>query len=117
MATIRVNDDAIWIKSIEGNASLQERIRALRPGDVLDLEVNGIVGKWQRMRDGRDGRPTLGIKPIAEMREVWARLRRSGEPKVVAVREITTADSYLAALSSTLGEWDSKEDDEAYRDL
>ncbi|MEJ0013568.1 MAG: hypothetical protein WDM94_13295 [Bauldia sp.] len=117
MATIKINDDAIWIKGIEGDPGLQERIRGLRPRQVLDLEVDGVVGQWERMRDGSDGRPTLGIKPIGKMREVWSRLRQSATQKVVPLREVVTADSYLTALPATLGEWDSKEDDEAYRDL
>jgi hypothetical protein len=116
MATTKINDDAIWLKNIEGNPTLQDRIKAMRPGEVLDLEVDGIVGKWERMRDGKDGRPTFGIKPIAEMREVWARLR--SEPgKVARIREVLSADSYLAGLRPLLSEWDSPEDDEAYRDL
>jgi hypothetical protein len=113
MATVKINDDAIWLKNIEGSSRLQEKIKALRPGEALDLEIDGIVGKWERMRDGADGRPTLGIKPIAEMREVWA-MRRG---RIVRVREVVAADSYLAALTPTLNEWDSPEDDEAYGDL
>jgi hypothetical protein len=116
MATIRVNDDAIWLKNIEGDPNLQHRIRAMRPGDVVDLEVDGVVGRWQRMKDGRDGRPTFGIKPIAEMRQAWARMSRQ-RGKVVPVREVITADSYLTALAPLLSEWDSLEDEEAFRDL
>lgn len=116
MGTVRANDDAIWLKSIEGDPRLQDRIRALRPGEVLDLEIDGVVGRWERMRDGRDGRPTLGVKPIAEMRQAWARLRR-GARSSLPVREVITADSYLAALALTLNEWESPEDEAAYRDL
>jgi hypothetical protein len=116
MTTIRINDDAIWVKHIEGNPDLQARIRAMRPGDVLDLEIDGVVGRWERMRDGRDGRPTLGIKPVAEMREVWARMRRRPR-KVADVREVIVADRYLAGLTPLLSEWESPQDDAAYRDL
>ncbi|MEX0627390.1 MAG: hypothetical protein WEB63_04765 [Cucumibacter sp.] len=116
MSTTRINDDAIWITRIEGNPALQDRLAALKPGELLDLEIDGIVGKWQRMRDGRDGRPTLGIKPVAEMREVWARMRKK-PGRQVAVREVVTADSYLAALGPALAEWESPEDERAYRDL
>jgi hypothetical protein len=35
----------------------------------------------------------------------------------VPVREVVAADSYLASLAPTLSEWDTAEDDEAYRDL
>jgi hypothetical protein len=115
-STTKIVDDAIWITHIEGDTRLQARLRDLNPGEIVDLEVDGIVGKWQRMRDGRDGRPTYGIRPVAEMREVWSRLRlKSG--RMVKVREVVAADSYLAALPALLGEWDSPEDEQAYRDL
>jgi hypothetical protein len=116
MASTQINDDSIWIKNIEGGPELRDRILALRPGETIDLEVDGIVGRWERMRMGKDGRPTNGIKPIAEMRLVWARLRKEGR-KVVSIREVILADSYLASLTQVLSEWASPEDDEAYRDL
>ena len=115
-ASTDVVDDAIWVKRIDGAPELRERIAAMQPGDVIDLEIDGIVGRWERMRTGRDGRPTLGIKPIAEMRQVWARLRRQGK-KTVTVREVVMADRYLAAIADILDEWNSPEDDEAFRDL
>ena len=116
MATVTVRDDAIWIGHIEGSKALQERLRQLHAGDVLDLEVNGVVGTWERMRDGRDGRPTLGIKPISHMKLVWAEMRqRTGQ--TVHIREVVTAESYLSAVSRTLDEWNSPEDEAAYADL
>lgn len=117
MAKVRINDEAIWLKHIEGDAALEKRIRAMSEGELLDLEVNGVVGRWQRMRDGRDGRPTLGIRPVAEMKDVWARFRRETTGRLVEVREVTTADSYLTSLTPLLSEWDSPEDELAYRDL
>lgn len=116
MATVKINDDAIWVKHIEGSEPLRDRIRALRAGDVVELEVDGIVGKWERMRDGRDGRPTLGIKPISHMKAVWAKLRAQSD-RIVDLREVTTADAYLQGLAGTLSEWDSPEDEAAYADL
>lgn len=117
MATVRISDDAIWVKHIEGSERLAQRIRTLSAGDVVELEVDGIVGRWQRMSDGRDGRPTLGIKPISHMKEVWARLRTQHTGRIVEVRETQTADSYLAAVGATLSEWDTPEDEAAYGDL
>jgi hypothetical protein len=50
------------------------------------------------------------------MKDIWKRFQaRRGE--IVTVRETRTADSYLAALQGTLSEWDSPEDNEAFRDL
>lgn len=116
MATIKINDDAIWIKHIEGSEQLRQRISALRAGETLDLEVDGIVGKWERMRDGKDGRPTYGIKPVSHMKEVWARMRQQSG-RIVEVREVMTADTYLASLTGTLTEWDSPQDEAAYGHL
>ena len=59
---------------------------------------------------------TTGIKPIGPMKEIWKRLQaRRGE--VVEVRQVRTADAYLAALNETMTEWNSPEDEEAFRDL
>lgn len=116
MAKVKIQDDAIWVKHIEGDPRLGDRIAKLPAGQIIDLEIDGIVGRWQKMRDGRDGRPTSGIKPIEAMRDVWARFRRE-TGRVVNIREVKTADSYLAMVESTLSEWDSPEDEAAYRDL
>jgi hypothetical protein len=49
------------------------------------------------------------------MKKVWKKFQsRRGE--VVEVGEVRTADAYLAALSNTLSEWNSPEDEEAFRD-
>jgi hypothetical protein len=116
MAYVEIRDDTMWAKQIEGAKGLKERIVTLTPGEVIELEVDGIVGRWEKMRNGKDGRPTPGIKPIGPMKQIWKRFQsRRGE--VVEVREVKTADAYLAALSETLTEWNSKEDEEAFRDL
>jgi hypothetical protein len=50
------------------------------------------------------------------MKEIWKRLQsRRGD--VVEVREVRTADEYLSVLSNTMTEWNSPEDEEAFRDL
>jgi len=116
MAYVEIRDDSMWAKQIEGGKALKDRIIALAPGEVIELEVDGIVGSWEKMRDGKDGRSTMGIKPIGPMREIWKRFQaRRGD--VVEVREVKTADAYLAALSDTMTEWNSPEDEEAFCDL
>src|ERR1700731_896635 len=116
MAYVEISDDTIWAKQIEGGKALKDKILALAPGEVIELEVDGIVGAWEKMRNGRDGRATMGLKPIGPMKEIWKRLQaRRGE--VVEVRQVRTADAYLAALSETMTEWNSPEDEEGFRDL
>ena len=116
MPSIRIEDNSVWVKHIEAGPELQERIKAMKPGELLDLEVDGIVGQWERMKDGKDGRPTFGIKPVASMKDVWARMLKN-KGSVVPIREVQLADSYLSAVQTTLSEWDSPEDARAYRDL
>jgi len=116
MAVIPIRDDTIWAKHIEGGKVLKDRILSLAPGEVIELEVGGIVGGWEKTRVGKDGRPQQSLKPIGNMKTVWKRLQsRRGE--VIEIREVRTADAYLTSLSSTLSEWDSPEDEEAFRDL
>ncbi len=116
MASIAIRDDTIWAAHIEGSKVLKDRILSLAAGEVIELEVGDIVGRWEKMRDGGDGRPTPGIKPIGPMKEIWKSFQsRRGE--YVDIREVRTADAYLDALTNTLTEWNSPEDEEAFRDL
>ena len=116
MGQIRISDDVIWAKHIEDDPVLQERIRNLPAGTAIDLEVAGVAGRWAKAKDGTDGRPTLAIKPVGPMKDVWKDLQ-SRRGTFVTVRQTQLADSYLAALSGMLSEWNSPEDDEAFRDL
>lgn len=116
VARVTIRDDSIWLKHIEGDAQLKRRLERLSEEEVIDLEVDGIIGRWQRMRTGKDGRPTPGIRPIDTMRQVWSRMQTK-RGTIVNIREVRTSDSYLAALAPLMSEWDSPEDEEAYRDL
>jgi hypothetical protein len=116
MAYVEIRDDTIWANHIEGGKVLKDRVLSLAPGEVIELEVDGIVGSWEKTRVGRDGRPQQSIKPIGNMKKIWKRFQ-SRRHEVVEVREVRTADAYLTALSSTLSEWNSPEDEEAFRDL
>lgn len=116
MGKVKIADNSIWLKHIEQDVSLRERLSALKPGELVDLEVAGVVGRWEKMKTGKDGRPTEAIKPIESMKDVWTRMQRE-RGRVVEVRQVLSADSYLAALGATLDEWNSLEDEEAFRDL
>ena len=116
MGYVEIRDDTIWEKHIEGARELRERIRALAPGEVIELEVDGIVGSWEKTRLGKDGRAQQSVKPIGNMKKIWKRFQ-SRRNEVVEIREVRTADAYLAALEGTLSEWESPEDEEAFRDL
>jgi hypothetical protein len=116
MAKVKIADDAIWARHVEGDVRLKDRLNSMKPGEIVDLEINGVYGRWQRMRDGKDGRPTPGIRPIEAMRDVWSSWQKN-RGKVVDIREVRSADSYLASLTPLMAEWDSPEDELAYHDL
>jgi hypothetical protein len=117
MAYVTIRDDTVWASHIEGGVALRNRIKSLAAGEIIELEVDGIVGAWEKTRVGKDGRQQQSVKPIGNMKTVWKQFQaRRGE--VVQIREVRTADSYLAAISDTLAdEWNSPEDEEAFRDL
>jgi hypothetical protein len=116
MGYVQIKDDLLWVKQIEGDNELKERITRLPAGQTIDLEIDGVVGHWEKAKTGRDGRQTAAVKPLGPMREIWKRFQaRRGE--IVPIRETRTADSYLAALTGVMTEWNSPADDEAFRDL
>ncbi|HEX3246231.1 MAG TPA: AbrB family transcriptional regulator [Chloroflexota bacterium] len=59
----------------------------------------------------RIARLALGIRPGDAV--IWEVL----EHDAVRARRLLPADHFLAGVESTLSEWDSPEDDEAYREL
>ena len=71
MSFVEIRDHALWAKHIFDNEPLKSKIVALKAGDFIELEVNGYRGMWQKMDDGSDGRPTLGIKALGSARERW----------------------------------------------
>jgi hypothetical protein len=116
MGYVQIKDDLLWAKQIEGDNELKERITRLPAGKTIDLEIDGVVGHWEKAKTGRDGRQTAAVKPVGPMREIWKRFQaRRGE--IVPIRETRTADSYLAALTGVMTEWNSPADEEAFRDL
>lgn len=117
MTSVEIRDNNLWVKHIHGGARLRDRILSLKPGELIELEVAGVVGAWEKARLGKDGRAQDAIKPVGNMKKVWDRFQsRRGE--IVEIREVRTADTYLSAVSDLLAdEWTSPEDEEAFRDL
>ena len=90
MTHTTVSDVVIWAKHLGG--APRERVLALRPGELLTLRVDGVPGSWRKMDDGRDGRPTLGVRPIGPAAERWRKLYRERRGEIVAV-EIADASN------------------------
>lgn len=114
---IEIRDNVIWFKQVKAEPGLHGRLVALGEGEQITLKVDNIEGRWARMRTGRDGRPTDGIKPVGAMAAVWARLQaRRGELVRLEIPD-SKRDDYLAGLDESLDEWLSAEDEEAFGDL
>jgi hypothetical protein len=116
MATVLNNDDAIWLKHVKADANALALLRQVPAGTALRLEIEGVAGDWVRMADGRDGRPTLGLKPVGKTLTFWKSMKsRRGE--YLEFKIVNPRDSYLADVQKTLSEWESDEDEAAFRDL
>jgi hypothetical protein len=116
MATFLNNDDAIWLKNVNADANALALLRQVPAGTPIKLEVEGVRGDWVRMADGKDGRPTLGLKPVGKTLAFWKSMKaRRGE--YLEFKVIDPRDTYLSDVQKTLSEWESAEDAEAFNDL
>ena len=113
---VKISDVAIWIKHVENDA-LQKRLRSLADEEFINLEIDGVVGRWSRMKTGKDGRPTEAIRPEGEMKQIWSRWYRARRGEYIPVREVQLADDYVRNVAALFPEWESAEDEEAFRDL
>jgi hypothetical protein len=46
--------------------------------------IDGFRGKWVKMADGKDGRPTPGMKPVGEAKDHWHGFQTS-RGKIVSI--------------------------------
>lgn len=116
MATFLNNDNAIWLKNVNADPDTLALLRQLKSGTRLKLEIEGRRGDWERMADGKDGRPTFGLKPVGRTLELWNIMaERRGE--YLEFKIVDPRDSYLSDVQGTLSEWESPEDEQAFHDL
>ena len=116
MATFLNNDDVIWLKHISADSDTVALLVQIPARTKLQLEIEGTRGEWERMADGRDGRPTLGLKPVGRTVSFWKAMRsRRGDH--LEFRVVDPRDTYLADVQATLSEWDSEKEEKAFHDL
>ncbi|MGE6741630.1 hypothetical protein ACQKGC_15260 [Allorhizobium pseudoryzae] len=116
MQHVRLTDQVIWFKHIEGK-TLLVRLKALQAEEEIHLEIGGVVGRWKRMRSGVDGRPTDGLKPSGAMRDIWSAWYGSKRGDRLTVREVPDENPREPTITSLFPEWASAEDEAAFRDL
>jgi hypothetical protein len=116
MPTLLNNDDAIWLKHVDAQPDLSALLYQLRAGTRIRLEIDGVAGDWEKMAEGKDKRPTQGLKPVGQTRDFWKAMRtRRGER--MRFRVVDPRDGYVEALQKTLSEWESPADERAFNDL
>jgi len=91
MASTTVSDFVIWTKHIHDDEALASRLAALRAGETVELRIDGTAGTWRKMDDGRDGRPTPGLRPVGRARDHWRRLYESRRGEVVGLEAVAMA--------------------------
>ena len=96
----------------------------------IGLLIEGVPVCFAKMRDGRDGRATPGLRPAdATSKSFWDRMQeRRGETVRIDLYREDGSDGgtsggpgsggpSLGDLAALLGEWDSAEDSAAYDGL
>lgn len=96
MASTTVSDFVIWTKHIHGDEALVSRLIALRAGETVDLRIGGVIGTWRKMDDGKDGRPTPGLRPLGGAKDHWSRLYESRRGDVVGLELVPLVASGVA---------------------
>jgi hypothetical protein len=111
-----IQDHAIWFKHLPGRDILG-RLGELPPEGEVMVEIDGVAGVWRRMKRGKDGRLPDAIIPVGPMKDIWNQWYRHRRGEIVPVRLLDPADDFLAATSPLFSEWNSPEDEAAFRDL
>ena len=91
--TVEVRDHALWTKHIRSDDALKATINALSERSQIELEVDEFRGTWQKMDDGKDGRPTTGIRPLGSAKTHWHTLIRDRVGSIVPIALAATTHS------------------------
>jgi hypothetical protein len=85
---IEIQDTVLWLMNIKGNPVLKDRLMTLKPGDILPLKLDGRSMTWERMNDGKDGRPVHGLKACgAHTRNLWRDLYRDRKGELITIED------------------------------
>jgi hypothetical protein len=85
---VEIRDHALWLKHIHGNEDLKAELMNLNQGDLVELDIDDFCGMWKKMDDGKDGRPTQGVKAIGKARKYWHNLQsKRGELVIIQKAE------------------------------
>jgi len=86
-AFVEIRDHALWLKHIHGNNELKNALIKLEEGQLAHLVIDGVKGVWVKMADGKDGRPTPGIKAIGPAKTHWHSLQNRRGDLVTIVED------------------------------
>ncbi|MDB5438743.1 MAG: hypothetical protein JWM33_1170 [Caulobacteraceae bacterium] len=92
MSQVTITDFAIWTKHVHG-AKLGSRLSALRAGETVDLRIAGETGLWIKMSDGKDGRPTPGLRPVGKAKDFWRQLYETRRGELVDI-DLIESEAY-----------------------
>ena len=84
---VEIRDHSIWLKHIYDAEDLQKYLLNLKEKSLIELEIDGVRGHWIKMSNGKDGRPTNGIKPIGKTKSDWSKIQsRRGD--IVSIKKV-----------------------------
>lgn len=107
MGKVTVTGDVIWLDAIEQDAPLQDRLQGMTPGQIIDLEVSGVVRPWQRLDAVRNGVLVAGIRPLHADEYPWSTLLAEGG--VLFIGPVGPNETRLATFEEQLHRWDIAE--------
>ena len=98
MSYVEIRDHALWLKHIHGNDPLKIELELLAAGELVELNVDGFRGMWKKMDDGKDGRPTQGIKALAKAKKYWHGLQEQ-RGELVSIHRVENKSNLLNIVS------------------
>lgn len=94
------------------------RAERLAEDEAIDLIIDGRPARFLRMKRGKDGRPTPGLKPAVSSASFWKAMQaRRGDQISIELAPSLANDAYLKSLTPLLSEWETQADCAAYDDL
>jgi hypothetical protein len=88
VSKINARDDVIWAKHVKGSPEMVQFFNGMVQGELVALNIDGIEGYWRKMNNGKDGRPTYGLRPDGDTKAFWQSIYHSQKGEMVPIAMI-----------------------------
>lgn len=87
MSFVEARNYALWVEHIHGNADLQKKIESMDPGELIEIEVEGVRSQWEKIVVPAVEGQRHGLRAAGEAQQHWHSLRNYRHGQLATLKD------------------------------